>query len=146
MAKHGQVFIAKHGGWGVILASDEESDVCERYGRLARKKSMYGKKYMGIERSTFLIDGEGGAAPEGMAQGQGCRAMVEGGGSRPSRRSDPGPWRLTLAAARRHIPGMTEMMPLAAMAEAVLRTADAREKNRPVAALCQPVAKGAGQG
>jgi len=56
VAKHDK-FIAKH-GLGVILASDEESDVCERYG-VWQEKSMYGKKYMGIERSTFLIDGEG---------------------------------------------------------------------------------------
>jgi peroxiredoxin Q/BCP len=56
VAKHDK-FIAKH-GLGVILASDEESDVCERYGVWA-EKSMYGKKYMGIERSTFLIDGSG---------------------------------------------------------------------------------------
>jgi peroxiredoxin Q/BCP len=50
-------FVKKH-GLGVILASDEGSDVCERYGVWA-EKSMYGKKYMGIERSTFLIDGAG---------------------------------------------------------------------------------------
>ncbi|MBF9061139.1 redoxin domain-containing protein [Rhodobacterales bacterium HKCCSP123] len=56
VAKHDK-FIAKH-GLGVILASDEESDVCERYGVWA-EKSMYGKTYMGIERSTFLIDGAG---------------------------------------------------------------------------------------
>jgi len=42
----------------VILASDEDSDVCERYG-VWKEKSMYGKTYMGIERSTFLIDGSG---------------------------------------------------------------------------------------
>ncbi|MFQ6548280.1 thioredoxin-dependent thiol peroxidase [Aestuariibius sp. 2305UL40-4] len=42
----------------VILLSDEESDVCERYG-VWKEKSMYGKTYMGIERSTFLIDGDG---------------------------------------------------------------------------------------
>ena len=40
------------------LASDEESDVCERYGVWAQK-SMYGRKYMGIERTTFLIDENG---------------------------------------------------------------------------------------
>lgn len=40
------------------LASDENSDVCERYGTWT-EKSMYGKKYMGIERSTFLIDEQG---------------------------------------------------------------------------------------
>ncbi|MCU4651755.1 peroxiredoxin [Roseibacterium sp. SDUM158016] len=56
VAKHDK-FIAKH-GLGVILASDEDSDVCERYD-VWKEKSMYGKKYMGIERSTFLIDGTG---------------------------------------------------------------------------------------
>jgi peroxiredoxin Q/BCP len=40
------------------LASDENSDVCERYGVWV-EKSMYGKKYMGIERSTFLVDAQG---------------------------------------------------------------------------------------
>ncbi|PWK62250.1 peroxiredoxin [Roseicyclus mahoneyensis] len=55
-AKHDK-FIAKH-GLGVILASDEASDVCERYGVWV-EKSMYGKSYLGIERSTFLIDGAG---------------------------------------------------------------------------------------
>ncbi|WP_420404327.1 thioredoxin-dependent thiol peroxidase [Nisaea sp.] len=40
------------------LASDAESDVCERYGVWV-EKNMYGKKYMGIERTTFLIDGDG---------------------------------------------------------------------------------------
>lgn len=40
------------------LASDKETDVCERYGVWA-EKSMYGKKYMGILRATFLIDMEG---------------------------------------------------------------------------------------
>ncbi|MEM1384096.1 MAG: thioredoxin-dependent thiol peroxidase [Pseudomonadota bacterium] len=50
-------FIAKH-GLKVRLLSDEESDLCERFGVWV-EKSMYGKKYMGIERSTFLIDGSG---------------------------------------------------------------------------------------
>ncbi|MEM8791435.1 MAG: peroxiredoxin [Pseudomonadota bacterium] len=50
-------FVAKH-DLKVALISDEESDLCERYGVWA-EKSMYGKKYMGIERSTFLIDGDG---------------------------------------------------------------------------------------
>lgn len=40
------------------LGSDEEGDVCEQYGVWV-EKSMYGKKYMGIERATFLIDPEG---------------------------------------------------------------------------------------
>jgi peroxiredoxin Q/BCP len=42
----------------VTLLSDDESDVCERYGVWV-EKSMYGKTYMGIERATFLIDGAG---------------------------------------------------------------------------------------
>jgi thioredoxin-dependent peroxiredoxin len=50
-------FVAKY-DLGVILASDEASDVCESYGVWV-EKSMYGKKYMGIERTTFLIDGTG---------------------------------------------------------------------------------------
>jgi peroxiredoxin Q/BCP len=40
------------------LASDENGDVCERYG-VWTEKSMYGRKYMGIDRSTFLIDENG---------------------------------------------------------------------------------------
>jgi peroxiredoxin Q/BCP len=41
-----------------ILASDKDGDVCERYGVWVQK-SMYGRKYMGIERATFLIDEKG---------------------------------------------------------------------------------------
>lgn len=40
------------------LASDAEGDVCEAYG-VWTEKSMYGRKYMGIERTTFLIDENG---------------------------------------------------------------------------------------
>jgi peroxiredoxin Q/BCP len=43
---------------GVSLLSDEETDVCETWGTWVEKQ-MYGKKYMGIERATFLIDGDG---------------------------------------------------------------------------------------
>ncbi len=56
VAKHDK-FRDKH-GLSVILLSDENGDVTERFGAWA-EKSMYGKKYMGIERSTFLIDGAG---------------------------------------------------------------------------------------
>ena len=41
---------------GVVLISDADTTICEDYGVWA-EKSMYGKKYMGIERSTFLIKG-----------------------------------------------------------------------------------------
>lgn len=40
------------------LASDEDGTVTEAYGTWV-EKSMYGRKYMGIERATFLIDGKG---------------------------------------------------------------------------------------
>lgn len=40
------------------LASDEDGKVCQAYGVWV-EKSMYGKKYMGIERATFLIDAKG---------------------------------------------------------------------------------------
>jgi peroxiredoxin Q/BCP len=40
------------------LASDETKAVAERYGTWV-EKSMYGRKYMGMERSTFLIDQTG---------------------------------------------------------------------------------------
>jgi len=43
------------------LASDEGHAVAERYGTWV-EKSMYGRKYMGIERSTFLIDSAGKVA------------------------------------------------------------------------------------
>ena len=50
-------FKKKH-GLPFILASDAGGDVCEKYGVWV-EKSMYGRKYMGIERATFLIDGAG---------------------------------------------------------------------------------------
>jgi peroxiredoxin Q/BCP len=40
------------------LASDEHGGVVEAYGSWV-EKSMYGRKYMGVDRSTFLIDGDG---------------------------------------------------------------------------------------
>jgi thioredoxin-dependent peroxiredoxin len=43
---------------GVILASDEAGDVTERFGAWV-EKSMYGKNYMGIDRSTFLFAADG---------------------------------------------------------------------------------------
>lgn len=45
------------------LLSDEENTVCEDFG-VWKEKSMYGKKFMGIERSTFLIDGDGNIVRE----------------------------------------------------------------------------------
>jgi peroxiredoxin Q/BCP len=55
-AKHDK-FIAKH-ELKVDLASDEDGATVESYGVWV-EKNMYGRKYMGIERATFLIDSEG---------------------------------------------------------------------------------------
>ncbi|MHB8906587.1 MAG: thioredoxin-dependent thiol peroxidase [Melioribacteraceae bacterium] len=40
------------------LLSDEKKEVVEKYG-VWKEKSMYGKKYLGIERTTFIVDEEG---------------------------------------------------------------------------------------
>ena len=50
-------FRAKH-DLKVILAADPERKAIEAYD-VWKEKSMYGRKYMGVERSTFLIDREG---------------------------------------------------------------------------------------
>ncbi|MDZ5254644.1 peroxiredoxin [Clostridium sp. LIBA-8841] len=41
-----------------VLLSDPDETVCKLYD-VIKEKNMYGKKYMGIERSTFIIDKEG---------------------------------------------------------------------------------------
>jgi len=56
-AKSHAKFIAKY-ALEVQLGADESGDVCEAFGVWV-EKSMYGKKYMGIERSTFLIRADG---------------------------------------------------------------------------------------
>ena len=50
-------FIDKH-NLGVILGSDLTGKVCEDFG-VWIEKSMYGRKYMGIDRSTFLVGKNG---------------------------------------------------------------------------------------
>ena len=42
----------------IVLGSDADSEIVEKYGAWV-EKNMYGKKRMGIERSTFLIDDKG---------------------------------------------------------------------------------------
>lgn len=42
----------------VILASDEAGEVTEAWGVWGEKK-LYGRVYMGVERATFLVDGDG---------------------------------------------------------------------------------------
>lgn len=55
-AKHDK-FKAKY-DLTIMLGADEEKTVVEDYGVWV-EKSMYGKKYMGVERSTFLVDSAG---------------------------------------------------------------------------------------
>ncbi len=50
-------FIAKN-GLNLTLLSDETGETIEAYGAWV-EKSMYGRKYMGVDRSTFLIDRDG---------------------------------------------------------------------------------------
>jgi peroxiredoxin Q/BCP len=40
------------------LLADEDRSLCEQFG-VWKEKSMYGRKFMGVERSTFLIDEKG---------------------------------------------------------------------------------------
>lgn len=61
VAKHDK-FKAKY-DLNFPLLSDEDGKLCEAYGVWV-EKSMYGRKYMGIDRSTFLIDGDGKIAHE----------------------------------------------------------------------------------
>lgn len=56
LARH-QKFIAKH-GLQIELATDEDGALCQAYGVWV-EKNMYGRSYMGITRSTFLIDPKG---------------------------------------------------------------------------------------
>ncbi len=53
VTKH-EKFKSKH-NLTVDLASDDDGKICDAFGVWV-EKSMYGKKYMGIERSTFLFD------------------------------------------------------------------------------------------
>ena len=50
-------------GFPFELLADTEEAACEQFG-VIKMKSMYGKKVRGIERSTFVIDGEGKLARE----------------------------------------------------------------------------------
>ena len=56
VAKHDK-FVAKH-GLTVPLLSDAESTMCEDYGVWV-EKNMYGRKYMGMERTTYLVAEDG---------------------------------------------------------------------------------------
>ena len=56
MKKH-EKFIGKY-GLAVPLASDEDGRISDAFGTWV-EKSMYGRKYMGMERATFLIGADG---------------------------------------------------------------------------------------
>lgn len=55
-------FVQKH-SLTMPLLSDSDTDLCERFD-VWKEKSMYGKKYMGIERSTFVMSPDGTIAME----------------------------------------------------------------------------------
>jgi len=57
--KHAK-FTAKY-GLTIPLATDPDGSVCEGFGTWI-EKSLYGRKYMGIDRATFLIDKDGKVA------------------------------------------------------------------------------------
>lgn len=59
VASH-EKFAAKH-RLSMPLLSDETNATCEAYG-VWKEKNMYGKKFMGIERATFLIAADGSLA------------------------------------------------------------------------------------
>ena len=50
-------------GLNFMLAADTEHELATKYG-VWKEKSMYGRKYMGIERSTFVIDAQGNIEKE----------------------------------------------------------------------------------
>ncbi|MBF2755137.1 MAG: peroxiredoxin [Gammaproteobacteria bacterium AqS3] len=56
LASH-EKFAAKQ-GFPFPLITDPEQKLCEQF-EVIKEKNMYGKKYRGIERSTFILDGEG---------------------------------------------------------------------------------------
>jgi len=56
LASH-EKFITKH-GLSITLVSDQQESVCKAFGVL-KEKNLYGRKFIGIERSTFLIDAKG---------------------------------------------------------------------------------------
>jgi peroxiredoxin Q/BCP len=55
--KEHEKFIGKY-SLGIPLVSDEDGRISDAFGTWVQK-SMYGRKYMGMERSTFLIDADG---------------------------------------------------------------------------------------
>ena len=83
-----QKFIAKY-ELPFTLLSDEDAAICTAYG-VYKEKSMYGRKYMGIERSTFVIDASGRIKAM-FPEGQGSRACGRGvgGGNGVAGRREP---------------------------------------------------------
>ena len=86
-----QAKFAEKYGLGFQLLSDPDHAVAEAYD-VWKEKSMYGRKYMGIERSAFLVDEQGDIA-DGLVQGQSRRHAEEParrpGGMSDARRNPP---------------------------------------------------------
>ena len=69
------------------LVADPEKTVCQSYG-VWKEKNMYGKKSMGVERTTFVIDGDGDR-PQGLS-----RVKVDGHSDAGARRARRALWRV----------------------------------------------------
>ena len=54
----GKLKFIEKAGLTVPLATDADDSVCDAFGTWV-EKSMYGRKYMGIDRATFLVDADG---------------------------------------------------------------------------------------
>ena len=80
MKKH-EKFIGKY-GLAVPLVSDEDGRISDAFGTWV-EKSMYGRKYMGMERATYP-DRRRRPGPQSVAQGEGARPRRRGaeGGAR----------------------------------------------------------------
>ena len=66
-------------GLTMPLVSDPEAAVCKRYG-VYKQKNMYGKTYMGIERTTFVIDRHGlinTVYPKVKVEGNAARVLAD---------------------------------------------------------------------
>jgi thioredoxin-dependent peroxiredoxin len=64
-------FADKEGLSDIVLLSDADGSLCEAFD-VWKEKSNYGRKYMGIERSTFLID------PSGQVRARWLKVKVDG--------------------------------------------------------------------
>ena len=99
----------------VPLASDEDGAISDAFGTWV-EKSMYGRKYMGMERATYP-DRRRRPGPEGVAQGQsagpcggsaevGLDPLITGADAKGGKRVRPGQWSANAARALKRVAGV----------------------------------------